>query len=82
MKATGEMEIFLKNVTWIRRHYGLSKKRMAELLGIGIASLNKIENGEMPQRLGVEIVFRICDKFGLSPEEQFSQKLCEQKIML
>ncbi len=77
MKATGEMEIFLKNVTWLRRHYGISKKRMAGLLGIGIASLNKIEEGKMPERLGVETVFRIYDKFGVLPENQFSEKLWE-----
>lgn len=75
MIATEEMEIFLRNVTWVRRHYGISKKRMAELLGIGVASLNKIENGQMPERLGVEIVFRIHDLFGIPPKNQFSQKL-------
>lgn len=75
MKETREMEIFLKNVMWLREHYGISKKHMAELLGIGIASLNKIENGEMPKRLGVEIVFKIYDVFKILPKNQFALEL-------
>lgn len=75
MKTTGEMEIFLKNVVWLRRHNGISKKRMAELLGISTVSLNKIENGEMPKRLGVEIVFKIYDVFKILPKNQFALEL-------
>lgn len=33
--------------------------------------------GQMPERLGVEIVFKIYDLFGILPINQFSQKLWE-----
>lgn len=44
---------------------------MAGLLNISIKTLNKIENGELPPRLTVEIVFDIIDKFKISPKNLF-----------
>ncbi|MBO5323027.1 MAG: helix-turn-helix transcriptional regulator [Oscillospiraceae bacterium] len=64
--------IFLHNVAWLRRHYGISKKRMAKLLGIGLWSLNKIEKGEIPPRLDVSIIFAISRQFSIPPAELFS----------
>lgn len=63
------------NILWLRRHYGISKKKMASLLGIGLWSLNKIERGELPQRLSIEVLFTIRNQFGVLPSELFSQKL-------
>lgn len=60
-----ELENFMYNITWLRKHYGLSKKKMAELLGIGLWSLNQIEQGRMPPRLGVDILFALRRNFGL-----------------
>lgn len=48
-----EIDIFLKNISYLRKHNKLSKRKMAEILGIGVKSLNKIENGELPPRIGV-----------------------------
>ena len=39
---------------------------MAKILGIGIITLNKIEQGVLPPRLSVEMLFRIRDYFGVS----------------
>lgn len=44
---------------------------MAKLLQISVSSLNKIESGTMPERLGIGIVFRIQQVFGVHPREQF-----------
>ena len=65
------LERFMRNVTWLRKQHGLSKKHMVKILGIGVGSLNKIENGQMPLRLGVEILERIYIHFGITPQEQF-----------
>lgn len=70
-----EMENFLYNVKWLRHRHGLSKKRMAELLGIGLWSLNKIENGEMPPKLDIGIIVQIKNHFGIYPKEQFESRL-------
>lgn len=36
-----EWSIFGDNVIWLRKHYGISKKRMAELMGIGVVVLTR-----------------------------------------
>ncbi len=61
------LEIFTHNIMWLRRHYGLSKKRMADMLKIGLWSLNKIEKGEVPPRLTIEVLFVVQKCFGISP---------------
>lgn len=73
MKKQTEKEIkaFLYNVQQIRKRNRISKKRMAEILGIGRGSLTKIEKGILPPRLSVEVVFRIQQYFGISAAEQF-----------
>ena len=72
-ETTREVQIFMQNVTWIRKKNGLSKKEMAEILGISVFSLNKIENGILPPKASVEIIFRIYDRFGVNPVSQFAK---------
>lgn len=66
-----ELEIFQNNIKYLRKKENLSKKDMAKLLQISVSSLNKIESGTMPERLGIGIVFRIQQVFGVHPREQF-----------
>ena len=72
-----DREIFLYNIAWLRRHHGLSKKKMAELLKIGIGSLNKMESGKMPPQLSVAILFAVQDSFGIRPQDLLMQRLGE-----
>ena len=51
MDTNKENQVLLQNLAQLRRHYGLSKAKMAKILGIGIASWNTIENGILPKRL-------------------------------
>ena len=66
---------FLHNVAWLRGRWGFSKKEMAQKLGIGLHSLNKIECGELPTMLGVEVLFRIDREFGIDPQTLLEQEL-------
>ena len=59
------------NLNALRRQYGLTKKVMARLLGISLYSLNLLENGKIPSRLGVEILFRAHSCFGISIQDLF-----------
>lgn len=68
-------EIFLHNIVWLRKHYRLSKKGMAQILGISVWSLNKLENGEIPPKLKIDIVFSIQDHFGIHPKDLFDHAL-------
>ena len=70
---------FAYNVAWLRKHYGLSKKEMAEIMGIGIGSLNKVERGEMPPQMKVDVLIRIYKQFGVSPERQLRQRLGDEE---
>lgn len=71
MKSKNETEIFGKNIVYLRKSNNLSKRKMAEILGIGVKSLEKLENEILPPRLSAEIVFNIYDKFGVLPKDQF-----------
>jgi len=71
MESKYKTEIFGKNIAYLRKSNKLSKKKMAEILGIGIKSLEKLENGILPPRLSVKIIFNIYYSFGILPKDQF-----------
>jgi len=64
---------FINNIAYLRKKSGLSKKEMATVLNISIYALNKIERGELPEKLSVEIVFNLQKHFKISPEKQFKK---------
>ena len=72
-----EWEIFVHNVKWLRKHYGLSRKQMAERLNISVWMLTKIERGQLPPSLIIDIFFVIQDQFGVHPAEQLTHRLGE-----
>jgi len=67
-----QLNNFLSNIAWIRKKYGISKRKMSEALKISIASLNKIENGILPPKLSMDIVFNIYISFGIEPKTMFA----------
>ncbi len=69
-----EIKQFLVNVAHLRKCHNLSKQEMAQILGIGIGSYNKLEQGIFPERLTVEIIFNMTEYFKISPARLF-QKL-------
>ena len=69
------VEIFSKNVKWLRKTNKLSKKQMSEILNIGLGSLNKIEKEILPQRLSVNVLFTIKNHFGISAKRMLGEKL-------
>ena len=68
-------DIFMENVTWLRKTHGLSKTEMAKLLHISVKSLNRMEQGEMPPGTSAKILFRIQDIFDIHPAELLCRKL-------
>ena len=66
-----DIEQFLENIASLRKHYGLSKKRMAQILGIGIGSYNKLEQGIFPERLTVDVIFNMTKYFKITPANLF-----------
>ena len=72
-----ELDNLLYNIKWLRQHNGLSKKQMTDILGVSLKTLNKIERGEMPPRLGASVLYNISVHFGISSSKQFEKKLSE-----
>ncbi len=68
-----ELEIFMKNVSLLRKNNGLTKKEMAKIIGISTATLNKIEGGDFPPRLSANVLIRIYHKFGIFPSKLLSK---------
>lgn len=70
-----ELQIFSQNIVWLRKRYCLSKKAMARLLQISVRSLTRIEQGNFPPRVTVEIFFHVEDHFGIPPQVILTRQL-------
>ncbi len=64
---------FSKRLTLLRKQNGLTQKEMTKILEISVSTLSKIEKGELPPRLSVEILFQIHDHFGIPPHKQLEK---------
>lgn len=69
-----ELEIFAENVRFLRMHYRYTKKAMAEIMGIGVATLNKLENGIIPERIGVSCIYSVSKHFVISISSLFAKR--------
>lgn len=61
-KIYKEIDILLENIKMLRKKFHLSKKSMAQIMGISVESINKIESGKCPEKLKIDILFRL-EKF-------------------
>ena len=77
MKKFSDAKLFCNNVKALRLIFNLTKREMAEKLGISVGALTTIENGELPKRLDVNIVLRLHECFGLTPSEVFEYDVCD-----
>ena len=68
-----EIKQFVVNIVYLRKRHNLSKKEMAQILGIGIGSYNKLEQGIFPERLAVDVIFNISDYFKIPPAHLFEK---------
>ena len=63
MKCQNELLIFCQNVKFVRQKEGLSKKKMAEMMGVGRYGLDLIERGIVPNHLTVNTILNFCFSF-------------------
>ncbi len=63
---------FCNNIRVLRKRNGLSKKKMAQIMGIGAKTLSLIENNILPRRLKCEALIKIHDYFGILPSKIIS----------
>ena len=72
MENLSDIQILCQNIKSLRQQHNLSKKEMSQILGIGMKTLNQIENGILPPRMSCEPLFRIQSHFGIRPQQLFS----------
>ncbi len=75
MKNNKDWCIFANNIHLLRINNNYSKKKMAEILNIGVGSLRKIEKGECPKRLKADIIYNLSQYFNLKPSQLFEENL-------
>ena len=73
-QSINESETLLKNLAFLRQKHNLSQAKMAKVLGIGITTWRKIEQGIMPPRLSSLVVYRAADAFGIPAVRLFSER--------
>lgn len=74
MKTTDqEFLIFCQNIRYLRNAHKLTQKEMAEICGVSISTLKKLEHNILPPRISVRIIFAISSHFNLRPEQLFSR---------
>ena len=66
--------VFCENVKALRMEHQLSKRKMAQIMGVGILTLNQLEQGILPQRLKASVLLRLADHFDCSTDELFFQR--------
>lgn len=70
-----ELDNLIHNINRLRIHNKLSKKKMADIMGVSLKTINKIEKGEFPQRLGANNIYNICVYFKMSASELFEKTI-------
>lgn len=65
MSKSAEIKQLCANIRYLRERAGLSKTRMAKIMGVTTATLTKIEEGTLPRRTGVKVLLRLSDRFGI-----------------
>lgn len=78
MKIYGELETLCWNLACLRRREGLSRQEMAKLLGIGVESMKRVEEGILPPGLRVSVLYRAAGHFGISPADLLTPGLQEE----
>lgn len=71
-----QLQQMMENITCLRKKHGLSKKQMAKILHIGVGTLNKIERGEIPPRITIDLFYCVHSYFHIDPRTLLSQGLC------
>lgn len=66
---------FCKNLCCLRLVYGLTKKEMAEILGVSVSTYRKIERCEDSVRLHSGMVSRVHVRFQISADDLLMKEI-------
>lgn len=71
MTTDTELLLLCQKIHTLRTENQLSQKEMAKKLGIGVATLQKIEQGDFPERIGCSMLQRLHREFGIKFSDMF-----------
>lgn len=66
---------FAHNVAVLRQRHGLTKTAMAHLLHISVKTLTRLESGDIPRGLSVDVLFHAYVHFGIPPRKLLAERL-------
>lgn len=61
-----------KQLKLLRKEQGLTQKQLAKLLNVSLYSIKKLEKGEIPKKLSVNILMDIHYNFGITPSQMLN----------
>lgn len=59
------------NICYLRKQHNLSQKQMAQILGVCVGSVCRIEKGDYSIKLNARHICRLCDYFSISVDALF-----------
>ena len=71
-------QIIARNILYLRKKHNLTKAAMAQLLGICVRGLSRLESGELPPRMSINVLYRISYIFHVKSHDLFSVLLENQ----
>ena len=71
---------FCRNVLFLRLLHKLTRKQMAQIMEISIGKLGRIERQELPFRISVGMLCRLCEYFGLSADVVLKEDLFQKSL--
>ena len=78
MTTDKELAIFCHNIRVLRKNHGLSRTTMARRIHVSLKTLDSLESGVFPNRIGIGILANAEQAFGISVPEQLSVLLPEK----
>lgn len=72
MDNSRELSNLCQNIAKLRKAHRLTRKQMAEIMGISTKSLEKIESGILPLRFGCNALVRLRNAFSIPVSLLFS----------
>ena len=80
MCKTGVNSFFFQNIRYLRKIFHLSRKEMAQILGVSAGTVGRMER-EMPGvRVNGQMLCRLCDHFRLSADAVLRTRLEDSGI--
>ncbi len=75
MQQLTEIDIFCKNTINLMQKNNLTPKQMMQIMKIGKTSFEKLQKGVLSNRITVETLFILCQRFNVTPQKMFSDIL-------